>query len=90
MYRNDFLYSESSDYGIKAEDNYESSEKYWIDLTSRKAHASNFHDLDSVIQQSDLIVLRGENKIDNPIGNTLVETIEIKLNLKTTLERLLV
>ena len=83
MYRNDFLYSETTDYGNKAEENYESSEDYWIDLTSRKAHSSNFHDLDGVIQQGDTIVLSGENKIDNPIGDTLVETIEIKLNLKT-------
>lgn len=82
MYRDGFLFSVTTDYGNKEEDDWESSQDYWIDLVSLKAHSSNFHDLDNVIQQGDTIVLRGENKIDNPIGNTLVETIEIKLNLR--------
>ena len=84
MYENDSLYDVVTYHGNKQEGDSTSSQDYWIDLANRKAHSSNFHQLDNVIQKGETLILNGEEKLVNSTsGKTMVVTVEIKLNLKT-------
>ena len=83
MYENDSLYDVVTYHGNKEEGDSTSSQDYWIDLANRKAHSSNFHQLDNVIQKGDTLILSGEKKLVSSIGKTMVVAVEIKLNLKT-------
>ena len=84
MYENDSLYDVVTYLGNKEEGDSMSSQDYWIDLANRKAHSSNFHQLDNVIQKGETLTLGGEKKLVNSTsGKEVVIAVEIKLNLKT-------
>ena len=83
MYENESLYDVVTYHGNTEKRDWKSSQDYWIDLANRKAHSSNFHQLDNVIQKGDTLILSGEKKLVSSIGKTMVVAVEIKLNLKT-------